>query len=207
MKSISFMLLTVFLSSPCFAQKLVFKANQPGFLSSINSHKQIFSAKDFEELIAGYKSGEMHTLSDQMEEGQIIITTAGGTLSFPHSLKKITEEAEKAGIVQFQWNFVVPENYYPSKGVVTHPKSFAELYAERHEGIKYAPEVAKKIWERPDITYQSGFSDTPFYGTQGYLPLNGVKAAGPNGGALIRLSSFSGKKGQCLKSNYRGLLK
>jgi len=77
MKYISLILLTVFLSSPCFAEKLVFRAD-PNFLSSLDVYEKGFSdeASNWVVAVSG-DFGNIRILPAQVTKGHISIAEWG----------------------------------------------------------------------------------------------------------------------------------
>jgi len=180
MKYVSLILLTVFLSSPCFAEKLVFKAD-PNFLSSLAAYEKGFSdeASNWVVAVSG-DFGNMHILPAQVTKGHISIAEGGEIVTTLSPTAIIEKDAKKAEAIKFvEWNFTVPENYHNEKGIVTHPQSFAELSAQGQKAIKYKLET-EETPEIGEIIYQAGSFGMPFY--QGTLPLGAVTKSGPNGG-------------------------
>lgn len=179
MKYISVILLTVFLSSPCFAEKWVFRAD-PNLLSSFDAYEKGFADEYSDGVVAvSGDFGKIHAFPAQVIKGHISIAEGGEIVTTLSPIDIIEKDAKKAEAIQFvEWNFTIPENYH-EKGIFTHPKSFAELSAQGQKAIKYELET-EETPEIGEIIYQAGSFGMPFY--QGILPLGAVTKSGPNGG-------------------------
>ena len=181
MKYISFMLLAGFLSSPCFAKKLVFKAVHSSFFSSPDASGKVFTDWDSNGVVTvSGDFGKIYALPAQVTKGHISITAGGKIVSIPSSMKDVAEEVKKTGTIKVvEWDFIVPEGYHNEEETIIHPKSFAELYAQGQEAIKYELET-EEMPEPAKIIYQVGSLGMPFY--QEHLPLSAITKSGPNGG-------------------------
>lgn len=192
------MLLTVFLSSPCFAKDIFVRMYLPKkhFSSSPKAYEEVFTSLYSNGFIAvSGNFGKMQALPSQIKEGHFSISTFGGMTSVPNYVKEALEVGKRGDMKFVEWDFIVPEDYHHSDKIVAYPKSVEELYAKIEESMSYELETTE-ILKQPEIIYQAGSSYVPFY--QGHLPLDIITKFGPNGGGgggPYKAQFFSWKQG------------
>ena len=180
MKYVSLILLIVFLSSPCFAEEWVIKVNHLGWGANAQGKELTLPLEEINELVTASGKIEIHPMSDQIEDSQIIITTAaGGAFFYPDYLKAIKETGEE-DTARLERQFVFSEDYTERGKFITQVKPVVKLHQWEQEGGKLIIKATEE-WDNSEIVYHSGFAKVPF-GAKGYLPSKEMIKSGPNGG-------------------------
>ena len=180
MKYLSLILLTVFLSSPCFAEEWVIKVNHLGWGANAQGKGLTLPLEEINELVTASGKIEIHPMSAQIEDSQVIITTAGGGAFFYPDYVKAIKETGEEGTANLEWQFVFSGDYTEKGKFITQVKPVVRLHQGEQEGEKLIIK-AMETWGNSEIVYHSGFAEVPF-GAKGYLPSKEVIKSGPNGG-------------------------
>ena len=180
MKYISLILLTVFLSSPCFSEEWVIKVKHLGWGANAQVKGLTLPLEEINELVTASGKIEIHPMSAQREDSWDTITTAaGGAFFYPDYLKakKVTGEEDTPHL---EWQFVLSGDYNEKGKFITQVKPVIKLHQAEQEGRKL---IIKRMeeWGNSDIVYHSGFAEMPF-GAKDYLPEKELIKSGPNGG-------------------------
>ena len=117
MKYISLILLTVFLSSPCFAEEWVIKVKHLDW----GANGLTLPIEEINELVTAVGKIEIHPMSVQMEDSQVTITAMGGAFFYPDYMKAITETGEE-DIAHPELQFVFSGDYSEEGKFITQVK-------------------------------------------------------------------------------------
>ena len=179
MKYISLILLTVFLSSPCFAEEWVVKLKHLDWVANAQGRGLTLPVEKINELVTAFGMIEIHPFSAQTEDSQVTITTIARTFFYPDDLQAIKKAGEE-DIAQSDWQFVFSEDYSEEGKFITHVKPFVKLQKVEQEVIKSIAQAGAE-WGNSEIAYHSGFAGIPFWANS-YLSSKGLAKFGPNGG-------------------------
>ena len=180
MKSIILILLTVFLSSPCFSEEWVVKLKHLDWGANAQGRGLTLPVEEINELVTAVGMIEIHPMFAQMEDSLVTIAEMEGAFFYPDDLPAI-KKTSREDISQSDWQFVFSGDYGEEGKFITQVKPFVRLKKMEQEGIKSIAQAGAE-WGNPEIVYPSGFAGIPF-GASSYLSSKGSLAKfGPNGG-------------------------